>query len=112
MQINRVNNNKTFGMALARDFFKVWDKPKGPLGESCEVILHRLAKTTPQHFITRVNNFAESFWVAAPKLGTNAKKIKVGESFFAPTQYDSLVKLDEALELEYRRLAGLSKKRK
>ncbi len=111
MQINRISNTQSFGMPLAKDFFKVWHKPQGIFGEACETILHRLDKTTPEHFITRVNNFGESFWIAAPKLGSDAKRIKTTEGvFFESTQYDSLVRLDEKLSKEYKRLARLHKK--
>ena len=110
MQINRVNNTQTFGMPLAKGFFKQWRKPEGIFGEASEVILRRLDKTTPEHFITRAHNFAESFWVAAPRVGSDARRIRVGEGFFDATQYDSLMRLDEQLSKEYKRLAKLHKK--
>ena len=113
MQINKISNTQSFGMPLAKGFFNVWHKPEGVLGESCEVILKRLDKTTPEHFITRVTGFSEGFWVAAPKIGSKARRIKAEEDFlFLPTQYDSLVKLDEELSKEYKRLAKLNKKHK
>ena len=110
MQINKINSTQTFGMPLAKDFFKVWRTPAGIFGEASEQILRRLDNTTPEHFVTRVSNFAESFWVAAPRLGSNAKRIKIGEGFFYPTQYDSLIRLDEELSKEYKRLARSHKK--
>ena len=100
MQVNKINNTQTFGMPLAKDFFKVWHKPDGIFGEASEQILRRLDTTTPEHFITRTGNFLETFWVAAPKIGSKARRIKVGEDMFYPTQYDSLVRLDEELSKE------------
>lgn len=110
MQINKINNSQSFKMGLAKDFYKIWHRPKGPLGESCEVILKRLDESTPQHFITRVHSFFEPSWVAVPKQGSKAQRIKVTENFFSPSQYYSLVEFDKKLSKEYSRLAKLDTK--
>ena len=111
MQINKIGNTQSFGMPLAKDFYRCWTRPQEPFASSCEAILNRLDKTTPEHFITRAHNFIDSFWVAAPKIGSKARRIKVGENMlFRPTEYDSLVVLDENLSKEYKRLAKLNKK--
>ena len=110
MQINRINNSQSFKMGLAKDFYKIWHKPNGVWGESSAIILKRLDESTPQHFITRVHSFFEPAWIAVPKPGSKAQKIKVTEGFFSPSQYDSLVEFDEKLSKEYSRLAKLDKK--